>query len=318
MYRMRSRVDMNRLKLGTRGSQLALWQAHQVARELTSHQLGIEVELVVIKTKGDKILDVALSKIGDKGLFTREIENALLAGEIDLAVHSMKDLPSILAPGLELGAVLPREDPRDVLISHRGYTLASLPVNAIVGTSSLRRIAQLRNGRPDLRITDLRGNIETRIRKMMEQDLDAIVLAYAGVRRLGLTTHLTEIIDTQRLLPAVGQGAIAIEVRSDDGRAAAILSNVNHQPTYSVTLAERAFLGELEGGCQVPIGCLGSIHGEELFLEGLIAALDGKVMIRETLSGRLEQAEAIGRRLGSNLLRQGGGDILRAMRQIGE
>ncbi len=309
---------MSRLKLGTRGSQLALWQANQVAMELKGHLPEIEIEIVVIKTKGDKILDVALSKIGDKGVFTRELENALLAGEIDLAVHSMKDLPSLLAPGLAVGAVLQREDPRDVLISHQAYTLANLPQYGLVGTSSLRRIAQLKNLRPDLRITDLRGNVETRIRKMVEQDLDAIVLAYAGVRRLGLTDLITQIIDMDQVLPAVGQGAIAVEIRAEDEQTAAVLSNINHPPTYVATLAERAFLRELEGGCQVPIGCLGDITGEVLALDGLVAAIDGEVVLREKIFGRLEQAEEMGRNLAGTLLGRGGRDILQSIRCLGE
>ncbi|MEQ8200866.1 MAG: hydroxymethylbilane synthase [Syntrophomonadaceae bacterium] len=304
---------MNKLRLGTRGSQLALWQADKVAAELRGRMPGLEIETVVIKTKGDKILDVALSKIGDKGLFTREIENALLAGEVDLAVHSMKDLPSFLAPGLALGAVLQREDPRDVLISHRDCTLETLPRNGIVGTSSLRRIAQLKNLRPDLRVTDLRGNVETRIRKMAEQGLDAIILAYAGVVRLGLTVNITQIISVDQVLPAVGQGAIAVEIRADDEETAAVIGNINHNPTYFTTLAERAFLRELEGGCQVPIGCLGRIDDEGLLLEGLIASLDGGVMLKDKVSGPIVQAEEMGRNLARRLLDQGGREVLQGI-----
>ncbi|MBP1708082.1 MAG: Porphobilinogen deaminase, partial [Chloroflexi bacterium] len=207
---------MCKLRLGTRGSQLALWQANWVASTIRQLRPEIDIEIKVIKTQGDKILDVALSKIGDKGLFTREIENELLAGEIDLAVHSMKDLPSVLAPGLALGGVLKRENPQDVFISHKGYTLTSLPLHGSVGTSSLRRIAQLRALRPDLRMIDLRGNVETRLKKMVEQDLDGIILAYAGVIRLGFAGQISEIIATDLILPAVGQGAIALEIRAED------------------------------------------------------------------------------------------------------
>ncbi len=309
---------MRKLKLGTRGSQLALWQANKVAAELCGRVPEIETEIVVIKTKGDKILDVALSKIGDKGLFTREIENALLAGEVDLAVHSMKDLPSFLAPGLVLGAVLQREDPRDVLISHRDCTLATLPRNGIVGTSSLRRIAQIRNLRPDLRVTDLRGNVETRICKMATQGLDAIILAYAGVLRLGLTGNIKEIIDTDQVLPAVGQGAIAVEIRDNDPQTAAIIGNINHLPTHLTTLAERAFLQELEGGCQVPIGCLGRVNGDGLFLEGLIASLDGEVVLKDRMSGPIDQGEEMGRRLARKLYEQDGREVLQGIRRLGD
>lgn len=309
---------MNRLRLGTRGSQLALWQANKVAAELRGHIPGLEIETVIIKTKGDKILDVALSKIGDKGLFTREIENALLSGEVDLAVHSMKDLPSFLAPGLALGAVLQREDPRDVLVSHHDCTLAGLPRNGIVGTSSLRRIAQLKNLRPDIRITDLRGNVETRIRKMAEQRLDAIILAYAGVLRLGLTDNITEVIATEQVLPAVGQGAIAVEVRADDEAVAAIIGNINHMPTFIATQAERSFLCELEGGCQVPIGCLGRVNGPDLVLEGLIASLDGDVMLKDKMSGSVDHGEEMGRILARKLYEQGGREVLQGIGRLGD
>ncbi|HRY12248.1 MAG TPA: hydroxymethylbilane synthase [Syntrophomonadaceae bacterium] len=309
---------MNKLRLGTRGSQLALWQANKVAAELRRHFPELEIETVIIKTKGDKILDVALSKIGDKGLFTREIENALLSGEVDLAVHSMKDLPSFLAPGLVLGAVLQREDPRDVLVSHHERTLAGLPRNSIVGTSSLRRIAQLKNLRPDIRVADLRGNVETRIRKMADQGLDAIILAYAGVLRLGLTHSITEIIATDQVLPAVGQGAIAVEIRADNEEVAAIIGNINHGPTHFATQAERSFLRELEGGCQVPIGCLGRVNGSELVLEGLIASLDGDVVLRDRMTGSVEQGEEMGLILARKLYEQGGREILQGIRRLGD
>lgn len=309
---------MRRLRLGTRGSQLALWQAEFVAREIKNQMPELKIETIIIKTKGDKILDVALSKIGDKGLFTREIENALLAGEIDLAVHSMKDLPSFLAPGLNLGAVLKRENPRDVLISSRGYTMINLPHNGLVGTSSLRRIAQLKNLRPDIQISDLRGNVETRIKKMNEHKLDAIILAYAGVERLGLSHVITDIISTDSVLPAVGQGAIAVEIRSDDKDTAAIMAKINHMPTLITTKAERAFLRQLEGGCQVPIGCLAQINDGEIHIEGLIASIDGQEVLRDSASGRLDQAEMIGQQLAQNLLDQGGQKILQEIKELGE
>jgi hydroxymethylbilane synthase len=278
----------------------------------------IEVEIKIIKTKGDKILDVALSKIGDKGLFTREIENELLAGTIDLAVHSMKDLPTFIAPGLVLGGVLKRENPQDVFISHKGYNLTSLPHNGLVGTSSLRRIAQLRALRPDIRMIDLRGNVETRIKKMEEQDLDGIVLAYAGVKRLGFAGKISEMITTDIMLPAVGQGAIAIELREEDYDTLKIISPINDFNTRLETLAERAFLRELEGGCQVPIASLAQIKGDILYIEGLVASMDGQRVIKESLMGNLNQAIDIGKGLAQSLLDRGAHSILAEIRQLGE
>lgn len=309
---------MQKLRLGTRGSKLALWQADCVAGEIHKTLPDLDIEIVVIKTKGDKILDVALSKIGDKGLFTREIENALLDEEIDLAVHSMKDLPSFLAPGLTLGAVLKRENPQDVLISHKNHTLTSLPLHGSVGTSSLRRIAQLRALRPDLNMVDLRGNVETRIKKMEEQDLDGIILAYAGVKRLGFTGQISEVISKDLILPAVGQGAIAIEVRADDYETLQYLTPINDLHTYIMTQCERAFLRELEGGCQVPIASLAQITGDTVNLEGLVASMDGQRLIRGVHSGHLDQAAEIGRHLAQNLLSRGADCILEEIKRLGD
>jgi len=309
---------MQKLRLGTRGSKLALWQAECVAGEIHKILPELNIETVIIKTTGDKILDVALSKIGDKGLFTREIENSLLAGEIDLAVHSMKDLPSFLAPGLTLGAVLKRENPQDVLISHKNYTLASLPRHGLVGTSSLRRIAQLRALRPDLRMVDLRGNVETRIKKMQEQDLDGIVLAYAGVKRLGFSGQISEIINTDLMLPAVAQGAIAIELRAEDYETYKIITPINDHHTNLATKSERALLRELEGGCQVPIASLAQIKGDTIHLEGLVASMDGQRLIKGSQSGHLDQAVEIGRLLAQNLLSRGADSILEEIKRLGE
>jgi len=309
---------MRKLRLGTRGSKLALWQADWVAREIHKQLPDIDIEIVIIKTVGDKILDVALSKIGDKGLFTKEIENSLLAGEIDLAVHSMKDLPSFLAPGLTLGAVLKRENPQDVFISHKNYTLTSLPPHGLVGTSSLRRIAQLRALRPDIRMVDLRGNVETRIKKMQEQDLDGIVLAYAGVKRLGFSGQISEIIGTDLMLPAVGQGAIAIELRADDYETQKVITPINDDHTNLATKSERALLRELEGGCQVPIASLARIEGELIHLEGLVASMDGQILIKGSQSGQLDQAAEIGRLLARDLLARGADSILEEIKRLGE
>jgi len=275
----------------------------------------MEVETIIIKTKGDKILDVALSKIGDKGLFTREIENELLAGNIDLAVHSLKDLPSILASGLILGGILKRENPQDVLISHKGYTISSLPQGARVGTSSLRRIAQLKALRPDLNMVDLRGNVETRIRKMADEDLDGIVLAYAGVKRLGFGKEISEMITPDMVLPAVGQGAVAVEIRANDFNTAEIVSAVNDSDSFKEALAERAFLATLEGGCQVPIACLARVNGQEINIEGLVISLDGQKVIRGKQAGDANKAGQLGKKLALTLLGKGAGTILDEIRR---
>lgn len=309
---------MRNLRLGTRGSKLALWQANHVALEIQREVPHLHVEIKIIKTKGDKILDVALSKIGDKGLFTKEIENELLAGEIDLAVHSMKDLPSFLEPGLVLGGVLKRENPQDVLISNRGYDLKSMPMNATIGTSSLRRVAQLKAFRPDLKMIDLRGNVETRIKGMEEHHLDGIILAYAGVKRLGLTHFISEIIDTELILPAVGQGAIAIELRENDYDIINLIAPINDIPTAVETKAERALLRELEGGCQVPIASLAKTVGNILHLEGLVASMDGQRVIKASLSGEQHLAEDIGKDLAQILLARGAAEILTKIRRLGE
>ena len=340
---------MRKLRLGTRGSKLALWQADYVSQELHRVVPDIEIETIIIKTKGDKILDVALSKIGDKGLFTREIENELLVGNIDLAVHSLKDLPSILASGLILGGVLSRENPQDVLISHKGFTLSSLPPNARVGTSSLRRIAQLKALRPDLNMVDLRGNVETRIRKMEAEGLDGIILAYAGVKRLGFGGAISEIIATDLVLPAVGQGAVAVEIRAEDFATGEMVAFINDQDTLVEVLAERAFLATitvpsaahqqpynvskantgstrrvkspqgatLEGGCQVPIASLARVKDQEIHLEGLVASLDGQRVIKGEQAGDAKNAEQLGRSLALDLLDQGAGVILDEIRRLG-
>jgi hydroxymethylbilane synthase len=309
---------MQKLRLGTRGSSLALWQANCVAEQITRLKTDLEIEIKTIKTQGDKITDVALSKIGDKGLFTKEIENELIAGHIDLAVHSMKDLPSLLAPGLVLAGVLSRENPQDVLISVQGYTLATLPEYGRVGTSSLRRVAQLKAIRPDLVMVDIRGNIETRLRKIPEYQLDGIILAFAGVKRLGFTEQITEIIPTGAILPAVGQGAIAIETRASDQTTLDIIALVDDAKTRRETTAERALLRVLEGGCQVPIASLGNINGNVLALEGLVASLDGSLVIKDSCSGDPNEAEAIGRQLAQKLLDRGAQTVLAEIRKLGE
>ena len=309
---------MQVLRLGTRGSRLALWQAEYVARALSSQLTGVQIEIVTIKTKGDKILDVPLSKIGDKGLFTREIENELLAGKIDLAVHSMKDLPSLMGEGLCLGAVLARENPQDVLISAHDYCLKTLPPGAVIGTSSLRRIAQLKSLRPDLKLVDMRGNVETRIRKMEEQGLDGIILAYAGVKRLGFEHCISEIIAVEEILPAVGQGAIAIELRAGDLKTARLIETINDLPTWLETTAERAFLARLEGGCQVPIACLAKTVAQHLMIHGLIASLDGSKVYQASIECDFSDIESSGQQLAEQLLDMGAGQILTAIKLLGD
>lgn len=308
---------MQKLNLGTRGSKLALWQAHKVAAELTNKIPSLQIEIKTIKTQGDKILDVALSKVGDKGLFTKEIENELLAGAIDLAVHSMKDLPVDMDPGLCIGAVLRREDNRDVLLSHKGYRFANLPQGAVLGTSSLRRMAQIKARRPDLKIVDIRGNVETRINKMQEQDLDGIVLAWAGIKRLGLTELVTDFLPSEIVLPAVGQGAIAIQVRSGDKTTRGLVNTVNDPDTLVAVNAERAFLKKLQGGCQVPIGSQALIEGDTIRIRGLVGSLDGLRLYCRDIEGPLEQGNELALELAERLLQEGAREVLDEIRSNG-
>ncbi|WP_130472866.1 hydroxymethylbilane synthase [Candidatus Magnetaquicoccus inordinatus] len=302
------------IKIGTRGSALALWQAEWVRSLLLANHPELLVELVIIKTQGDKILDVPLAKVGGKGLFVKELEEALLAKEIDLAVHSMKDMPALLPQGLALTAILEREDPRDVLLSSRYTSLHALPQQATVGSSSLRRQSQLLHLRPDLQIVSLRGNVNTRINKLINEPFDAIVLAAAGVKRLQLTQYVVEYLDPQQIIPANGQGAIGIESREDDQRLLALLAPLNHQPTWLCVRAERAFLATLEGGCQVPIAGHATLNGQQLHLLGRIASLDGQEMITLSTQGPAEDPVSLGVALAHSLLEQGGQRILQ---QIG-
>lgn len=304
--------------MGTRGSRLALWQAEYVVSLLGRYFPDIDFETVVIKTQGDKILDVALSKIGDKGLFTKEIEIALLDNQIDMAVHSMKDLPTQLPEGIEIGAVLERENPRDVLVSHRGYSLAELPPGARVGTSSLRRISQLRAVRPDLELVNLRGNVETRIRKMKTEGMDAIILAYAGVKRMGYLEEVTDLLSSAVMLPAVGQGAIGIEIRQGDTAVAEKVKTIHHEASGTEVTAERAFMRRLEGGCQVPIACQARAADEELIIDGLVASMDGKSVFRSQLRGQPGQAEELGKMLAAQVLTMGADTVLEEIRRWGE
>lgn len=291
--------------IGSRGSQLALWQANHIAACL--RKLGVETRLEIIKTTGDKITDVPLAQVGGKGLFTKEIEEALLAGTIDLAVHSLKDMPTGLPEGLTLAAIPEREDPRDALI---GRPLAELGAGSRVGTSSLRRAAQLHALGRGLITENLRGNVDTRLRKLDEGHYDAIVLAAAGLRRLGWTERIRELIDPEVMCPAAGQGALAIETRDDGGEGHAIAGKLDHAATNSAVTAERSLLATLEGGCQVPIGAHARFDGDVLQLMAVVASPDGARVMRDRAHGR--DAVALGRELGERMLAAGARDILGA------
>jgi hydroxymethylbilane synthase len=296
------------LTIGSRGSQLALWQARWIQARLES--FGLECRLEIIHTTGDKITDVALSKVGTKGLFTKEIEEALLQGTIDLAVHSLKDMPTDLPAGLTLAAIPEREDPRDALV---GARLADLPQQSRVGTSSLRRAAQLRGVRPDLEIENIRGNVDTRLRKLDEKQYDAIVLASAGLRRLGLEIRITELLDPSVMCPAVGQGALAVETRDDGGEAQQLCKQLDHRETRVAVTAERAVLAALGGGCQVPIGAYATVEHDRIHLQAVIVSPDGTQIIELKASGAAADAAIIGRALGDQLLAEGGRQILEAV-----
>lgn len=307
-----------KVRIGTRGSRLALWQANYVVDRLRHCFPEHEFEIAVIKTKGDKITDVALSKIGDKGLFTKEIEVALLRGEVDIAVHSLKDLPTTLPEGIRLAAVLERENPQDVLLSLKGYKMSDLPRGARVGTSSLRRIAQLKRMRPDIETVNLRGNVETRIKKMDSEGLDGIVLAYAGVKRMGFLHLVTEFLPSEEMVPAVGQGVIALEIRENDTVAARLVEPLHHYATWAEITAERTFLKAIEGGCQVPCGCHASYQKGSLAVDGLVASLDGQVMYRDRVTGPAIQAQQLGKELAERILAMGGGSLLEEIRCMGD
>ena len=296
------------LTIGSRGSQLALWQARWIQARLEA--LGAECRLEIIHTTGDKITDVALSKVGTKGLFTKEIEEALLSGSIDLAVHSLKDMPTELPAGLTLAAIPEREDPRDAIVGGR---LADFAQHAHIGTSSLRRAAQLRVVRPDLEIENIRGNLDTRLRKLDAGQYDAIVLASAGLRRLGWENRITELLDPSVMCPAVGQGALAVETRDDAGEAFELCRRLEHTETRIAVTAERAVLASLGGGCQVPIGAHATIQNDTVQLRAIIVSPDGTQVIRREASGATAQAAEIGRTLGDQLLAEGGRQILDAV-----
>jgi hydroxymethylbilane synthase len=308
-------IRRNKIVVGTRGSRLALWQAGFVA-ELIEQRGGVTTELKIIKTKGDKILDAPLAKIGGKGLFVKEIENALLEGKVDVAVHSLKDVPTEVPTGLVIGAVIRREIPQDALISKEGLSLRELPPGSVVGTSSLRRKAQLLNYRPDLKVADVRGNLDTRLRKMEQGQFDAIIVAAAGLYRMGWQDRITELIPTTLMLGAVGQGAICVEIRKDDSRIAQLVKKLDHRETRVATLAERAFLRRLEGGCQIPIGALGVVRDGVLELDGVVANLSGSRLVRDKVKGNPDAPEEVGVKLAELLINEGADKILTEVRAL--
>ena len=306
------------LKIGTRASALALTQSEWVRERIRELMPDTAVELVRISTRGDRILDAPLAKVGGKGLFVKEIEDALLAGDIDLAVHSMKDVPTALPDGLHIGILPEREDPRDAFVSNACPSLDALPQGAVVGTSSLRRKAQLQALRPDLAVRDLRGNVGTRLAKLDAGEFDAVILAAAGLRRLGMAARITALIPPELMVPAIAQGALGVELRVADAELLARLRPLHHPETAVTVAAERAFLTRLEGGCQVPIGARAVPDGNGgIALTGLIAPLDGGEALRETRTAPAAEAERLGRELAETLLDRGGRAILEAVYQAG-
>jgi hydroxymethylbilane synthase len=305
---------LSTVKVATRGSLLARTQTGWVVDQLQALHPGLTFETEIYKTVGDRVLDVALSQIGGKGLFTKELEEALLDGRADLAVHSLKDLPTELPEGLAIGCIPERADPRDALVSREGLDLQHLPAGAKVGTSSLRRLAQLRAIRPDLEYVSIRGNVDTRLRKMMDGEVDALVMAAAGLHRAGFADRITAYLDPADCLPAPGQGALAVEIRANDGEIGRLLAPLHHFPTAQAVLAERALLNRLQGGCQVPIGAHAVLDGDLLYLQGLIASPDGTQVVRYEAEGQVYRARALGETVAEMLLARGGQAILDALR----
>ncbi|WP_457627047.1 hydroxymethylbilane synthase [Persephonella sp.] len=299
-----------KIRIGTRKSKLALWQANYIASRLKKHYPDIQVELVKIVTKGDKILDVPLAKVGGKGLFVKEIEEAMLRNEIDIAVHSLKDVPTYFPEGLGLVAITEREDPRDAFLSVKYSSIDEMPEGAVLGTSSLRRKAQIMLKRGDLEIRDLRGNVDTRIRKLEEGQYDGIILAYAGLKRLGLEGKVRQVFEPDFMIPAVAQGFLGIEARLDDEETRKIVSVLNHRESEIRAKAERAFLKTLEGGCQVPLAAYSEIDGDKLKITGFVSDLEGKRVFRDSMEGLPEEAERIGTALAEKLLDMGARQVL--------
>ncbi len=298
------------IRIGTRGSKLALWQANWVKSQIKKNFTKAQVEIIKIKTTGDKILDRPLAMVGGKGLFVKEIEKELFDNGIDLAVHSMKDMPGDMPEGLCIGAIPVRENPFDVLISRKNFCLDELEAGSKIGTSSLRRSSQIRHIRPDLEIVSIRGNLDTRLAKLDSGEFDAILLAAAGIIRLGLKDRITQYLDEDLMLPAVGQGALCIQTRQDDKDIQPILEVLDNLETKIPVIGERAFLRRLEGSCHVPVACFGKLENNEVILTGLVASEDGKQIIKETISGNLDSVETIGIELADLLLDKGAKKIL--------
>jgi len=305
----------NKITIGTRGSQLALYQAYKVKSEIEKISPYIQIEVKIIKTKGDKILDVALSKIGDKGLFTKELEVALLNKEIDFAVHSLKDLPTELPKEFCIGAVLERADFRDALVSKNNVKLKDLTPEHTIATSSLRRVAGLKKINPDFKIVDIRGNVNTRLQKMEDGYCDAMIMAAAGLKRLELDHYITEILEPSEFIPAVAQGAIAIESLSDDDKINNFLKLINHQDTLNQVTAERSFMKSLMGGCQVPVGSYSKLENNIITITGFVSSLDGMQYLKETITDSVDNAEQLGKDLAQQLINQGANDILNNIRK---
>ena len=305
---------MSKVTIGSRGSPLALWQANWVKDLLLGHHSDLAVDIKIIKTSGDRIQDVPLAKIGGKGLFVKEIEEGLLKREVDFAVHSMKDMPIIIPLNLCIACVTKRENPFDALISRNNIKLDVLPKAAKIGTGSLRRMSQLLYYRPDLNLVPLRGNLETRLKKLETEGLDAIILAAAGLIRLGWNNCITEIIPPEILLPAMGQGAVGIETRKNDVDNQILLADMDDEQTHYALDAERALVSQLEGGCNVPIGSFATLNGDQITLRGLVASLDGKTMYKKELTDLKTNAVALGRRMGDELIEMGADRIMQGLK----
>ncbi len=307
----------NIIRIATRSSPLALWQAKYVAKQLQHYHTDLQVELITMKTKGDKILDVPLAKVGGKGLFVKELEEGMIRGDADIAVHSMKDVPVELPEGFHLACICERENPYDAMVSHRYQQLESLPEGAKVGSSSLRRQAQLRAWRPDLQLLSLRGSVNTRLAKLDNNDFDAIILATAGLLRLKMPERITATISDTICLPAIGQGAVGIECRIDDQRVNEMLQPLNHDQSAICVTAERAFNHRLEGGCQVPIAGFAQLHQQEdktvLHFRGLVGAVDGSILLKDQITGDPKEAEQLGITVAERLLERGADNILKAL-----
>lgn len=298
------------IRIGTRGSQLALWQANYTKSRIEAAFSGVKVEIITIKTTGDRITDRPLAMVGGKGLFVKEIETALLEKRIDLAVHSMKDMPGDLPKGLIIGAIPERENPFDVMITGDNSKLSDYPAGSRIGTSSLRRASQLKNLRPDLEILSIRGNLDTRIRKLKDGEYDAIVLAAAGLRRLGQENEISEYLNEETMVPAVGQGALCIECRENDKGIAPVMAELDHGPTRVCVTGERAFLKQIEGSCHIPVACFGKIVQDQVHLTAVVASEDGREVIKEQMISPQETIEKSGRALADQLLENGGKRIL--------